>query len=95
MITGSNPVPSAMLFLCVLSVRSDGRPWKSEVAGSNPATQTIFSVTLADLTRAQTQESKVQFLQALPFLQTNTPVEGKTPDSSNLSAQKVVWVRGP
>ncbi len=27
-------------FLCVLSARSDGRPWKSEVAGSNPATQT-------------------------------------------------------
>jgi len=23
-----------------MSVRSDGRPWKSEVAGSNPATQT-------------------------------------------------------
>jgi hypothetical protein len=28
-------------------------------------------------------------------LQTSTPVEGKTLSSSNLSAQKVVWVRGP
>jgi hypothetical protein len=27
-------------YLCVLSARSDGRLWKSEVAGSNPATQT-------------------------------------------------------
>ena len=26
--------------LGVLSVRSDGRPWKSEVVGSNPTTQT-------------------------------------------------------
>jgi hypothetical protein len=28
-------------------------------------------------------------------LQTSTPVEGKTLGGSNLSAQKVVWVRGP
>ena len=92
---GSIPSSRAMLFLCVLSARSDGPLWKWEAAGSNPATQTIFSVTLDDLAGVQTRESKVQFLQALPFLQTSTPVEGKTLSGSNLSAQKVVWVRGP
>ena len=37
---GSSPSGDAKFNLCVMSVRSDGRPWKSEVAGSNPATQT-------------------------------------------------------
>ena len=38
--TGSIPVQDAKFNLCVMSVRSDGRPWKSEVVGSNPTTQT-------------------------------------------------------
>ena len=50
----------------------------------------FFSVTLADLTRAQTQESKVQFLQALPFLQTTKRV-GVNPGQL-CAVMRICWI---